>query len=376
MNPRNATAISLLLVCGASAHAAPAIDTVNGGVAQGGTLTLRGSGFGVKSPAAPILWDNFDNGTAGYLIDDPTHGHPDDWDTEIQCAYSHGGKHSMEYTSARSYGQGPLAVLQYLYTNVPWSGDPNQGSLPCVTQTRLGRLGELARMYATYRYYIINQGGTHLKMGRIGCGGDVHCAPNVGMTALSPDYYYWFSTRGAGGEQPPVYTDALHVNALLGQWVRDDYWAVISTPDRSDGTIGFWRNGAQIYLSSAALTRSSTAEVAGYQQFFLPYYAQAADDTVYVDDVYIDNTRARVELCASATALSGASEAHCEIQIPSAWADGEIRVTVNQGAFAARDTAYLYVLDSNGTPSNGFRVAIGGGDTTPPAAPRNLRVLP
>ena len=95
--------------------------------------------------------------------------------------------------------------------------------------------------------------------------------------------------------------------------------------------------------------------------------------TLYNDQVYLDTTQARVELCDSST---WSARTHCEIQPATAWTDTGATITLNQGTFSNGNIAYLYLVDSNGNTSNGQQVTIGSGsvDTTPPAAPTGLAV--
>jgi gamma-glutamyltranspeptidase len=95
---------------------------------------------------------------------------------------------------------------------------------------------------------------------------------------------------------------------------------------------------------------------------------------VYTDDTYIDTTRARVEI---GNAPTWAQSNVREIQIPSAWSNSSITITINQGAFSNGDTVYLYVVDSNGNVnSNGYPVTIGGiSSTNPPSPPTGLYVI-
>ncbi|MGH7146290.1 MAG: PASTA domain-containing protein [Nitrospiraceae bacterium] len=67
---------------------------------------------------------------------------------------------------------------------------------------------------------------------------------------------------------------------------------------------------------------------------------------VWMDDIYVDDTWARVMI---GNASTFATSTVREIQIPSAWADGSITVTVNRGSFADLSSAYLYVIDASGT---------------------------
>ena len=41
-----------------AAIAAPSVRQVNGSLDHNGTITITGSGFGLKPSAAPIVWDN------------------------------------------------------------------------------------------------------------------------------------------------------------------------------------------------------------------------------------------------------------------------------------------------------------------------------
>jgi len=74
----------------------------------------------------------------------------------------------------------------------------------------------------------------------------------------------------------------------------------------------------------------------------------------YWDNLYIDNTQARVEI---GNASTYATCTHREIQIPSAWAAGSITVTANTGSFAD-GAAYLFVIDGDGTASAGYPITV------------------
>jgi len=81
-------------------------------------------------------------------------------------------------------------------------------------------------------------------------------------------------------------------------------------------------------------------------------------EKIYYDDIYLQfGTQARVEIGDSP---EWSACTHREIQVPSAWSDGSIKITVNQGSFQAGDTAYLFVVDSecNVNPT-GFPIVIG-----------------
>lgn len=95
---------------------------------------------------------------------------------------------------------------------------------------------------------------------------------------------------------------------------------------------------------------------------------------MYIDDVYIDNTLARVEI-GNASAWSACTER--VIQIPTSWnSNGQsITATLNQGAFPDGD-AYLYIVNADGEVNeNGWLINLGGSsDITAPNAPSGLSV--
>jgi hypothetical protein len=99
-----------------------------------------------------------------------------------------------------------------------------------------------------------------------------------------------------------------------------------------------WLNpGAPASWSLLALGAYGQATAAGFQSYY--------------DDVYIDNTLARVEI---GDAPDYASATHREIQIPSSWSDGHIEATLHLGSFPATAGLYLYVVDAEGRVSPGF----------------------
>lgn len=75
-----------------------------------------------------------------------------------------------------------------------------------------------------------------------------------------------------------------------------------------------------------------------------------------MDDFYLDDTWAHI-IVGNASTLSACTQR--EAQIPSAWSDTSITITLNRGAFGASATAYLYVFDSTNSPSSGQSITFG-----------------
>lgn len=117
-------------------------------------------------------------------------------------------------------------------------------------------------------------------------------------------------------------------------------------------------------LSTTDMTAGCSDTSIGYV-YFGHYYDNSTcspkpEAERWWDEMYIDTTQARVELCDSS---QWASRSHCEIQIPSAWTDTSITFSVNKGSFTENENVYIFVVNENGEVSEGRKVAFGLLDT-------------
>jgi hypothetical protein len=335
--------------------AEPVISALSGIASNGSSLTIQGTGFGSKSPAAPLFWDNFEEGSSNQLLSTGQK-----WTTQEECtAANNGGTPSMIFSSDVS-NSGSKSAKQVLVRNKP-----------CWTRTKLGVIGNQSKIFFSYKYFVQTGGsGDHTKMGRVGNNNDVHNTPNSGYTAFGPNYWYAFADRYSE-------TALAYVRAVEGQWVRDDTYQTLSTDNTANGTVQGWRNGVQQFTDNSMITKNSTSSADFYNQVFLPYYNEGGTRTIFVDDVYIDNTLSRVEICPGST---WSNRGNCEIQIPSSWSSTSITAVVNQGPTPSSATRYLYVVDSTGAANTqGEPITIGESSdtdtTTSTSAPTNLRVV-
>jgi len=93
-----------------------------------------------------------------------------------------------------------------------------------------------------------------------------------------------------------------------------------------------------------------------YEMLWLGNYLKNGTQTEYVrwDDVYFDNTWARVEL---GDAVNYDDCTHREMQIPTAWSPESVTVRVNRGSFPA-GRAFLFVINASGEVSHGFELTL------------------
>jgi len=146
----------------------------------------------------------------------------------------------------------------------------------------------------------------------------------------------------------------------------------------ADGSWEVWRSNADGTVISKPTsianikTRGSGGQL--WNQLMLGQYVADGATTIYYDDVYVDNSWARVVLGDKPVYADCSIR---EIQIPTSWSINSITLRVNKGSFSSGSTAYLYVIDENGNISNSKAVVIGSSettsaDTTPPNQPTGI----
>lgn len=160
-----------------------------------------------------------------------------------------------------------------------------------------------------------------------------------------------------------------------------EHWQVLlqhGSVGGANGTIKQYVNRTITSNHSNLVTRTTSAV---WDQIRVGHYWSFADEgsgcgdntgaNIYIDNIYIDTTFSRVELCNNATYTSATQ---CEVVQPTAWSNASITATVRSAALTS-GTAYLFVVDANNAASSGYPVTIGGAsDTTPPGAPTGLGV--
>lgn len=151
---------------------------------------------------------------------------------------------------------------------------------------------------------------------------------------------------------------------LWGEWQRVDYYMQRSSTGLAADGIMYWnrvgRSTPMVNQTTVPTHYDGNSEwrYVSIVQGVASIAGGTLDYDVYVDDVYMDTSRARVEICDVAT---WANRTHCEIQPSVEWSDTGITATLNSGSFAIGATAYAIVVDSFGAASNGEAVTIPGG---------------
>jgi hypothetical protein len=342
---------------------APAVQQISGSLDHKSTITISGSGFGYKTSAAPLVWDD----ATGKDITDkwdgawPNRAAPG-YNTnyyspmrDVQPPHSHDAKYIAGAHAETLSESGEMVIF---FKNI---------------QLRPFPFYIYASWYQRADNSWVFGGDNNYKTFDYAAGGE----PMTGkdwFTAYGPphpasptdDAQWLFTDNGHSLMNPDVNGRNAWwghaVNPMAGRWSKVEI--AVKVTDQTNGYINVWENGHPVMTYVGSTDRypgeERTIGIGGLARMM-----GHRTNWRYFDDAYVDTTLSRVVL-ADKPVLSEATI--IENQIPSAWSDGSITATVNLGQFTQGQTAYLFVVDSSGTPSSrGFAVTAGGTVSTPNA---------
>ncbi len=312
------------------------IDGVTGVVSSGQSVTVTGTGFGVKSPAAPILWETFDDG-----VNDAPLSTDSDWPT-----YAGNG---ARYSDVSPHSGG-LCVYNWVSNAAP------SGNGFATNNFHFPESDEIYYSYL-YRHEGTSVGPAVQKSGRINTTGNLYSGP--GVVALSDSYVYYTPGDSAVYPADDDGTGRYFSSSILGSdtWTRHQLFGRLSTPaGQANGLIlvsvgDEEKTFADIVTREAGNSFQFESVILGLMFANINTVPGAWHD-MYLDDVYIDNTRARVELC---TGMTWELRGECQPQPATSWDEVSITITINGGQWASGQTVFVYVLDADGVANdNGF----------------------
>jgi len=344
--------VGLLWVSNAEAAT---ITGVSGPVVHGTTVVITGTSFGAKGgsdPNKPLLWADFETS-----INPTSLGVVTAWDNIYSLVRTTGG---VQYglSGSNAVGTWPGSDARLLDFRV---------NRALTTLYMAGKRRWTNMIYA-------GGGNSGVKFFRIYAdnGGDIVASTSGNGIVLDE-----LCIMGNGSLYQPV-------NFPLNAWHQHEFlWRQATSSNCSGDATGngyyeFIQDGVRSqYIQNFATVPVGSANfglgngIRIFDNYNAPQDALPDGTKVYEDDLYLDDTWARVMI---GNASTFAASRIREVQIPTAWANGSITVQVNRGTFGASASAWLYVIDSTNTPSAGFPITFGGGtsDTTPPTAPQNL----
>lgn len=353
--------ITLGIFFASPACAAPNNISVPASLIDKQEVTITGLDFGNKATQNPTIWDDFEDGTDSAIVPGTYPIFGGAW------ARGHGGTQDVVYSNESLRPGSTMSILSEDRAtgncNLGWVDESNEYYLSFWAQFNSN--DELIFGHRQWKpYYIFPNPSSGTIIPRQALGLHASSSWRVGHDIAE-------NTLGDTVWIPC--TDVL--NDMEGRWFRMELYARQSSiPNAADGeiTVNLFYNDAVYTGSKTSLVTRAGDVKYGYVNI-IDWYGDEPNLTgsIYLDDVYFDTTRARVEI---GNAASWENCTKREIQIPTSWSNDSATITVNKGSFTD-GPAFLFVVDSNGEASAGYPITIGdSSDITPPSAPNGLSI--
>jgi hypothetical protein len=359
--------LGLVFVSAQPAAGQPSVSSVSGTVSHGQTVVISGGSFGTKSAAAPLAWEDFNDGVLDAALEN--HGNMSVSNTDnLRHPFSSRNARA-NYKTLSQFWDGyyfgyagnpaPKWYVQYwikLAPNWHWGTSDASGGDKGLANIKFFRLFPTgSRNYPNIGYSIHGFSG----------GDMLRFVENGEQVYKGVDARSWF-TPGVWHSVQVEFNDSSGAN-------------------QNNGTLKLWVDGVlrdstttlNTHPSGDGAPISKRPLIMGFYDSWPPSTYNASTMYAYYSDIYVDNTWARVEL---GNASTYAASTYRETQLPTSWGSSSVSFRVNQGTFGNGQTAYIYVVDSSGrVNANGYPVTIGGGGggggPQPPAAPSGLRII-
>jgi hypothetical protein len=309
------TTVIIALLAASYADADPVITSTEGSWVNGSTVTIRGSNFGVKQHAPPLLWDTVDNISAYDGVADgevipagsgyPWSGNGSPWADPIvrhdQNGRSWYRAYVQGYFSHGNLGSNQIYVNWWVYPSADISTESNK----------------LIRIWSDGSGEVPNRlswTGMHLTAYKLDNGNPVSLVS-------------WPSWGG-------------HV----GDWNHQEIYVDSRRALQGEGRIRCWTNGRLIHNHDDMY---ATEPLQYMHRFGLDVAYSSHFQGEYFDFgyVYLDTTQAHVIVANNAN-LGQAT--HTEVQIPQSWSRTSIVVSANQGWLNAGTEVFFFVFDGEG----------------------------
>lgn len=385
------------LIIAINSIAAPSKPSVSGS----STLTISGSSFGTKTSAAPVRFTTTESDVIGALPSGwgDANVSPTSW-RGVSTDKSHGGNKSLlfDFTGLTAavgerfprvgFDMGEITQGSYVYLSAWVYFDLQPG-------TSAGFNWKQPILAATNTYYWSTSFPSHASgwQSFVDITSDYYSStpaitvPTTANTvvdargAITQDY--WSSETTAVNSPFNGYGWHNANGYKFGEWQRLEWvWKSSSAPSTADASVSMGRFGfsGKTLLSLNNMISNGPSDglwryiglpqgVTNIDMRSVGHAGGTLNLKMYFDDIYVDKSVARVELCNSD--VSYIASTHCEIQPATAWESNgtSITATYNPGSFENGQQVYIYVVNSAGEvspPSDPITISSGQPDATAP----------
>ncbi|MBU0993975.1 MAG: hypothetical protein KJ737_15885 [Proteobacteria bacterium] len=338
-----------------TAFAAPSITDSPTTISHGTTITISGKNFGIHKDYSPnkdylpAAWENFESGVADrdvWMYDGPN-GLQRTKDNQRRGSIyaSRGTKKTETFTNV--FGEEKTGGSGSFYN--PNNTNSQVLFISAWCMFPIGTVDGLRGIDAQCKFI------STLSVGQYG-----NQYWNISSFTNSSEVYLRLNFEDGRISSTPLRLNQGTINE--NEWHRFDL-AIDTTKAYGKKVSAFYIDGKEYTNESNRyfLESPDCHSDGGYgcpREFsgsFVVRYFRTENFYVYFDDLYVNNTWARVEISENSTWNETAS-LHKEIQVSKIWSENSITFTVNQGSFQNGDTAYIFAVDENGVASNGKKI--------------------
>lgn len=332
---------------------------------HGGSYTVTGTGFGTKSTAAPLKYDDFQSVTVGSDITTSTATGPS-WVNNGGAAQTF----NPTASSTRLRSGTPFTRNMRSRWQATGGTDPSASSVAVIGQSFTKCLVDWWQYYDSSNVTgTVMSNQKPIRIHQNGAGSP-NCYPNfygrastdastAGGRDMTPDEtdgnFFASSDGGTNGVEVPgsaIHNHWTHwtfmVDAGSGNAAFDG--SIMCYVDASDSSIVARYDHDLAHFGGV---RTIGSGFFTWTEIYIGNYTRSGDWQTgvdafnYIECAYIDTSWARVEIGDNATYTSCT---HREIQYPTAWSDTSVTFTVNRGSFGVGNTVHIHVVDSTNTP--------------------------
>lgn len=332
------------------------VTAVEGTLSNGSVITISGSGFGAKANPKPLYFWDYSRGLASSnlgrnTLNTATNG------TISTSVVAPGSAQALAFdmsSTTTAFGPGGTS-----------DGIPFSSSSLYVWQKKYYNFDLVADSAAN---------GMNLKFFRL-------------WYMWTHDIYagYQGSMGAASGRTMPEQTQELAKWWTMPfegrRWITEEYEYRASDVGTQNGKLNYTRDGVSAWERATGFSTRTSTHSQLYNGLFFDQISNnqlSPGKMLYADAIYVDDTWQRVLISDEPTWQSvvygSGTKRKREIQVPVAWNDTSIQVTLRTGSLGTISGRYLYVIGPDGNPANQVGFLLGGPNAKVPNAPTAVTV--